>query len=296
MELIKNEKNMVVTGLVLIIILGIISYNLYYSSNIDINGNELNCFDTIKNVFGVLPIVKEVVDIIDVGIDKITDTVDKSIAKVTKKIPNMTKKKEVFNVDNNDFTFEQAGLVCKAYDSELATFDQVVESYNKGGNWCNYGWSAGGLALFPTQQKFYDKLQEGPEKYRKSCGKPGVNGGKFNDKNLKFGANCYGFRPKPDKNKIIYNSADYPLPEMQKDANIENEKIEALKRKIKAGEIEVRPFSNKKWSNYSFKNSSYMLTPRDSKDESEIINVEDKKNDESKNPQKIDNNENIDVL
>ena len=39
--------------------------------------------------------------------------------------------------------------------------------------------------------------------------------------------------PMPDKNKIIYNSADYPLPEMQKDADIENEKIEALKEKSK---------------------------------------------------------------
>ena len=37
----------------------------------------------------------------------------------------------------------------------------------------------------------------------KSCGKVGVNGGHF-DKKLKFGVNCYGYKPNPNKSRINY--------------------------------------------------------------------------------------------
>lgn len=285
LDLIKDEKNLIMFALVLIIILGLISYNLYFSSNMDPRGNEYGCIDTVKNIFNMIPFVDEVVDIVDKGFDEVTKTVDE----VIKEVPKVTKQKEVFNIDNNDFTFEQAGLVCKAYDAELATYDQMIDAHNKGANWCNYGWSAGGLALFPTQKAVYDKLQEGDEKYKNSCGKPGINGGKFENKDLKFGVNCYGYRPEPNKDKIVYNTTDYPIPEMQKDAHLQQEKIDELKRQIKAGNIEVRPFSNKKWSKYSYKNSSYMLTPKSSpKDEIEVVEVQEPVLEETKDPLRID--------
>ena len=287
-DFVKDEKNLVTFALVLIIILGLISYNLYYSSNMDPYGNEYGCFDTIRNIFDALPILGEVVDMVEKGVDNIQNTVDE----VVKEVPKVTKRKEVFNIDNNDFTFEQAGLVCKAYDSKLATYDQLIAAHNKGANWCNYGWAAGGLALFPTQKSVYDKLQEGPEKYRESCGKPGINGGKFDNKDLKFGVNCYGYRPKPDENKIVYNTTDYPIPEMQKDANLEQEKIDELKRQIKSGKIELRPFSNKKWSKYSYKNSSYMLTPKSGhEDEIDVLEIETPVDDEAKDPYMIESEE-----
>jgi hypothetical protein len=287
-DFLKDEKSIVMFALVLIIILGLISYNLYFSSNLDILGKEYDCFDTIRNIFDMLPIIGEVTDMLEKGVDSVQEQVEN----IVKEVPKITKRKEVFNIDNNDFTFEQAGLVCKAYDSELATYDQMISAHNKGANWCNYGWSAGGLALFPTQKKIYDKLQEGDDKYKKSCGKPGINGGKFENSELKFGVNCYGYRPEPDKNKIVYNSTDYPIPEMQKDANLQQEKIDELKRQIKNGSIELRPFSNKKWSKYSYKNSSYMLTPKSSSDdEIEVVEIQTPVDEETKNPLMIDSEE-----
>ena len=72
---------------------------------------------------------------------------------------------------------------------------------------------------------------------------------------------------------------------MQKDANLEQEKIDELKRQIKAGKIELRPFSNKKWSKYSYKKSSYMLTPKSGHDdEIDVLEVQTPVNEEIKNP------------
>lgn len=102
---------------------------------------------------------------------------------------------EVFYIANNMFTYDQAPAVCAAYGAKLATYDEVESAYNSGGEWCGYGWSAGGLALFPTQQSTWETLQgEVSEEKRKSCGRPGINGGYF-DPAMKFGVNCYGVKP-----------------------------------------------------------------------------------------------------
>jgi hypothetical protein len=60
---------------------------------------------------------------------------------------------EVFHVSNSIFTYDDAPAVCAAYGATLATLEQIIDVYNKGGEWCNYGWSAGGMALFPTQKE-----------------------------------------------------------------------------------------------------------------------------------------------
>ena len=69
---------------------------------------------------------------------------------------------QVFNVARNLYTFEEAEPLCKAFGAELATYDQVKSAYEKGADWCNYGWVKGQLAVYPTQQSTYDKLQQGP--------------------------------------------------------------------------------------------------------------------------------------
>ena len=102
---------------------------------------------------------------------------------------------EVFYVADNTFTYAQAPAVCKAYGATLASYGQVEEAYQQGGEWCGYGWSEGGIALFPTQQATWDKLQKEPsQQARIKCGRPGINGGYF-DPNTQFGVNCYGVRP-----------------------------------------------------------------------------------------------------
>lgn len=103
--------------------------------------------------------------------------------------------KQVFNINRNLYTFSDAEPVCRAFGAELATYDQVKTAYEKGADWCNYGWVKGQLAIYPTQQDTYEKLQHGPEDQRMSCGLPGVNGGYFPNAEQRFGVNCYGPRP-----------------------------------------------------------------------------------------------------
>ena len=118
--------------------------------------------------------------------------------------------KQVFNVSENIFSFEDAKAVCQAYGGELASLEQVIDAHKEGADWCNYGWSEGQLALYP-QEETYDKLQETPDR-KNECGKPGINGGFFADKNMKFGANCYAIKPNQiSKNKGIRRKISFKL-------------------------------------------------------------------------------------
>ena len=87
------NKGLVSIALILIIAQGILSYNLYYSSNYDLNGIELNCFDTIKNIFGVLPILELPAVAVNIVIEKTKDTVNKNLKKATSKAKKIIKKK-----------------------------------------------------------------------------------------------------------------------------------------------------------------------------------------------------------
>jgi hypothetical protein len=103
--------------------------------------------------------------------------------------------KEVFHITDT-YTYEEAPAVCAAMGADLASFDQLTEAFSLGAEWCSYGWSAGGMALYPTQESTWSQLQqEVQEVKRTACGRPGVNGGYFDPK-LKFGVNCYGIKPR----------------------------------------------------------------------------------------------------
>jgi len=105
---------------------------------------------------------------------------------------------EAFHIADNKFTYEDAPAVCAAYGSQLATLDQIILAYNAGAEWCGYGWSEGGMALYPTQKGTWDSLQKEQDPARRTaCGRPGVNGGYFDVKS-KFGVNCFGFKPDGD--------------------------------------------------------------------------------------------------
>jgi hypothetical protein len=108
-------------------------------------------------------------------------------------------KKEVFHIANQDYTFEQAKCKCESYNAKLASYDQLVDAYNDGAEWCTYGWSNGQKAYYPTQKCNWEK--KGPEEKLK-CGNPGLNGGFFADPSLKFGVNCYGKKPKGRVSKL----------------------------------------------------------------------------------------------
>lgn len=97
---------------------------------------------------------------------------------------------EVFAITDQLYSYEEAKEKCKAYDSELATYQQIVKYYNNDGYWGPYyAWSKNG-AFYPMQPCEFTKLR----RHGRMVGPPGVNGGKFR-KHLRFGASCYGIKP-----------------------------------------------------------------------------------------------------
>ena len=147
--------------------------------------------------------------------------------------------KEVFNVARNLYKFEDAEPLCKAFGAELATYDQVKNAYKAGADWCNYGWSKGQLALFPTQKETYEKLQNGPENQRMSCGLTGVNGGFFPNAEQRFGVNCYGARP-------VKSALDERIQEADNSDIAFDRKVNHYKSEIDT--ISVNPWSSRQWS------------------------------------------------
>ena len=159
-------------------------------------------------------------------------------------ILELTKPKEVFNVPGNKYTYEDAKAICKAYGSRLASYNEVEKSYEEGGEWCSYGWSEDQLALFPTQQKTYDELQK-RKGHENDCGRPGINGGFIANPNVKFGVNCYGYKPSiTELERNSMNNID-PFPLTKKEKDFEK-RVEYYKRKIP--EIKISPFNNTEWS------------------------------------------------
>ena len=147
--------------------------------------------------------------------------------------------KEVFYIEGEKYTLNDAPAVCAAYGAELASYDQLMEAFSTGAEWCGYGWSAGGMALFPTQESTWASMQTNPiESKRTACGRPGINGGYF-DPRSKFGVNCYGTKPKSGPMK-------FPLPPPGTD----NAAFDALVNKFKGmmHSITVSPFNRQTWS------------------------------------------------
>jgi hypothetical protein len=158
-------------------------------------------------------------------------------------VPEIKFKKQVFNIPGNYYTYDNAKALCTAYGAELATYDQIEKAYNNGAEWCNYGWSANQLALFPTQKKTYNTLQS-ISGHENDCGRPGVNGGYIANPNVKFGANCYGYKPKitSDEEELMKKSS--PYPESAEDIAFQK-KVDAMKNNL--DQILVSPFNHDTW-------------------------------------------------
>jgi len=103
-----------------------------------------------------------------------------------------TYKPQTYHVQGQ-FDYANAKSVCKAYGGKLASIDQLKEAYDKGADWCDYGWSDDKMSLYPTQESSWQKYQETDDKTR--CGIPGINGGYNSRLFQKLGANCFGAKP-----------------------------------------------------------------------------------------------------
>jgi Na+-transporting methylmalonyl-CoA/oxaloacetate decarboxylase gamma subunit len=151
---------------------------------------------------------------------------------------------EVFNVSKNIYTFNDAAAVCAAAGGELATYDQVKEAYEKGADWCNYGWVKGQMAVYPTQKSTWEKLQKGSPEFRNACGQPGVNGGYVDNPELRFGVNCYGTKPGKKASDEILDS-QVALP--QSPAELEFEKqVQRFRDQMDVATI--LPFQKGQWN------------------------------------------------
>jgi len=159
-------------------------------------------------------------------------------------VPEIKKQKQVFHVPGNTLDYSNAKAVCKAYGAELANYNQIENAYDKGGEWCSYGWSDKQLALFPTQKKSYEKLQK-TAGHENDCGRPGINGGYIDNPNIKFGVNCFGYKPKMTYDEKQDMSINKLYPKSKSEIEFEKQ---VTKWKDKLPQVQVAPFNRQTWS------------------------------------------------
>ena len=146
---------------------------------------------------------------------------------------------EVFHVQHNNYSYDDAKGVCELLGSRLATYEEVERAYQNGANWCNYGWSDDQLALFPIQKSLYNELKTIPG-HKHDCGRPGVNGGYIEDSSTKFGVNCYGKKPYMTDNDAEFMKNYTYTPTMSpEDQSKINDAV---------NNILIAPFSKDKWN------------------------------------------------
>lgn len=231
--------------LIIIFIILILVNGLQYFFAIDI-------IATVRNLFTKTPEIDIIIDKTDNKSSDDASVEDEDILKENEfgdKITNensniIAASPEVFNIRENVYDYNDAKAVCKAYGARLATYKEVEDAYQSGGEWCNYGWSDGQMILFPTQQETWDNLQK-IEGHKNDCGRPGVNGGYIDNPNVKYGVNCYGVRPAMTSTEQQLMASVPKYPKTKKDIEEEN-RVDYWKSK--KNEILISPFNHNNWS------------------------------------------------
>ena len=257
----------------IIILLVIISYFVFFNSLgnnqnenqfFNINGSDNN-YNNWQKFFGILVIIIIIIILLincfqyffsinitaylknlftsQPEVDVIVDQKTGNESDNNSSIPEITFRKQVFNIPGNYYTYENAKALCSAYGADLANYQQIEDAYKNGGEWCNYGWSANQMALFPTQQGTYDNLQK-IKGHEHDCGRPGINGGYIANPQVKFGVNCYGNKPKINQEEDDLMKTSSPYPKTMQDIAFQ-QKIDYWKNHI--DEILVSPFNYNLW-------------------------------------------------
>ena len=188
----------------------------------------IDLIKTLKKLFGY--------DDTDVASDDISDD-DRAGIKIMLK-------EQVFHVPENKYNYEDAKAICNAYGSRLATYDEVDQAFNKGADWCSYGWSDGQMALFPTQKEKWENLQK-KKGHEKDCGRTGINGGYMDDASLTFGVNCYGAKPSITPQEA-QRMRETPIYRKNKKEVAFDSKVDLWRNKL--SQIELAPFNHNNWS------------------------------------------------
>ena len=217
------------TKIIMIIVIGMLIVLLLFNGFQYFLG--INLITSIQNLFS--------------GEPQINVTIDQTqLQQPPAPIPEITRVEQVFNVPGNTYGYEDAKTLCTAYGARLASYNEIEDAYNKGAEWCNYGWSDNQLALFPTQKKTYNTLQQ-IKGHENDCGRPGINGGYIANPHVKYGVNCYGHKPvmTQEEEELMETSSPYPIT--NKDLAIEN-RVNYWKSQL--DNILVSPFNTDTWS------------------------------------------------
>ena len=194
---------------------------------------NVNIITSIKNLFSGEPEI-------DITVERETE------GEITgsSSVPELKFEKQVYHIPGNKYTFDDARAICKAYGNRLANYKEIENAYQNGGDWCTYGWSEDQMALFPTQIERWERLQK-IKGHENDCGRPGINGGYIANPNVRFGVNCYGYRPKITSQEAEMMKNIPLFPKTQKELDFQK-RIEYWKNKI--ANIVVSPFNSNNWS------------------------------------------------
>lgn len=199
-----------------------------------------NIFATIKNFFSNEPELN--ISLLDSNIGS-GGSVNPNAPESEQVLENPLTE-EVYHIPGNKYTYNDAKAMCKAFEGELANYEQIENAYDKGANWCSYGWSADQLALFPTNMKVWKNLQKN-DATKNACGRPGINGGYIANPNVRFGINCYGHKPLiTNQEQHLMKHSDI-VPKTQKDIQFDN-LVNHYKNQLR--DILVAPFNKKNWN------------------------------------------------
>ena len=215
---------------------------LFYFFTTEIKSGYDNLLKTVQSVFSAssvpVPVTAPAPD------HAPSETPIPQSQSILEKVLPLNRSAEVFNVNKNDFTYYDAEPLCKALGAELATYDQVKDAYGKGADWCNYGWVKGQVAIYPTQKATWDEIQKGDGSERDACGKPGVNGGYFDNPEMKFGVNCYGPKPSQSEHDEAQLMKQGRIP-MTTSALKTEQKVKEFE--AQANSLGIMPFNKNNW-------------------------------------------------
>ena len=144
---------------------------------------DINIVAGIKNIFSDVPEVD------------ITVTPPDGDTQAPDPVPEIKIKRQVFHVPDNKYTYDDAKAICKAYGARMANYSDMKKAHEEGADWCGFGWSDGQYAYYPTQMEKWKKLQD-IKGHEHDCGRPGISGGYIENPNVRFGINCFGYKPK----------------------------------------------------------------------------------------------------
>lgn len=243
----------ILTSPVLLIVVGLVLVSMtmkYSGDSASSASSSMGILETILiAVFLFLVLINGLLYFFGVDITTTISDFFTNRPRISVNVTDLGIKSEVFHIPGNHYVYPDAKALCKAYGARLATYDEVEDSYNNGGEWCSYGWSEGQMALFPTQKSTWSSLQ-GKEGHENDCGRPGVNGGFIDNPAVRFGANCYGVKPQmtATEKQMMEDNQQQDDPVESREEQVIDKRAEFYKDKL--DKVIVSPFNNDKWSGF----------------------------------------------